>query len=130
MGFISTATADTDINVSELTKEDIATIKRGAGNFLTCSIAIRSSFSMMDTIPEAKDEDGNPVEIRLHSLAESIVQETKKAFKAVGVEDDMVEDILAAKRTQWLYLSEHERSDILSECARALTGALTDSEVG
>jgi hypothetical protein len=115
--FLSIATAET-----ELTKEQIAGIKVGAGNFLTCSVAIRSSFSLIDTIPDAKDEDGNPVEIRLHSIAEQVYQSGKKALMDVGVEESVIEDMTAGKRTQWLYLEEHMRADILEACSKALSG--------
>jgi hypothetical protein len=115
--FISVATAET-----ELTEEQIASIKVGAGNFLTCSVAIRSSFSMMDTIPDAVDENGDPVEIRLHAIAEQVYQSALVALMDVGVEESVVEDMTAGKRTQWLYLEEHEKSDILKVCSESLSG--------
>jgi hypothetical protein len=117
LSFISVATAET-----HLTEDEIANIKMGAGNFLTCSVAIRSSFSLIDTIPDAKDEDGNPVEIRLHSIAEQVYQSGKKALMDVGVEESVIEDMTAGKRTQWLYLEEHMRADILEACSKALSG--------
>lgn len=115
-------TTSTVIASNDLTEEAIAGIKEGAGNFLTCSVAIRSSFSLVDTIPDAKDENGNPVEIRLHDLAERIFIEAKRVFATVGVKESVVEDIAAAKRTQWLYLNEHEKADIMQACAKALSG--------
>jgi len=118
LGFMSSATAKTN-----LTEEQIASVKMGAGNYLTCSVAIRSSFSLIDTIPDAKDEDGNPVEIRLHSIAEQVYQSGKKALMDVGIEESVVEDMTAGKRTQWLYLEEHMRADILEACSKALSGS-------
>ena len=118
LSFMSIATAETN-----LTEEQIASVKMGAGNYLTCSVAIRSSFSLIDTIPDAKDEDGNPVEIRLHSIAQQVYQAGKKALMDVGIEESVVEDMTAGKRTQWLYLEEHMRADILEACSKALSGS-------
>lgn len=118
LGFASVSLAGHGDNLSE---QDINNMKLGAGNLLTCSVAIRDSFSLMDTIPDAVNEDGDAVEVRLHSISGQMYDAALDTLSHLGMKEDMVIDITAGKHTQWLYLTPEEKGMVLHSCSEALS---------
>jgi hypothetical protein len=111
LGFVSNVKADT--------KTERQSIYESAESLMTCSSAVRNTWSIYDTI---KDEKTGK-EIKLHSIANDLRIYAETLYKEVNPEitTEHLDEILGIRNTIFVTrLTAEERSKIVDDCIELL----------